>query len=327
MYDVAETVLAQKISQVEGVGQVNVWGSSLPAVRVAVNLDQLHHYGLGMDEVRTMLRNANANIPKGMVETEDKSWIITVNDQLQEAREYHPLIVAYKDGSAVRLEDVAEVVDAVQNARNTGIFNGKPSVLIAVFRQPGANIISVVDSVEKLLPVLRASMPESIEMSISSDNTPTIRASLAEVKMSLYIAVILVVLVVFAFLRSARATLIPYVAVPVSLIGTFTGMYLCGYSLDNLSLMALAVATGFVVDDAIVVLENISRHIEESASPMQAALAGAKEVSFTVISITLSLVAVFIPILLSHFGRVKTPAFQAAASAFFFFCGYRLSSA
>ena len=297
IYDVAETVLAQKISQVDGVGQVNVWGSSLPAVRVAVNPDQLHHYGLGMDEVRTMLRTANANIPKGMVETEEKSWIITVNDQLHQAREYRPLIVAYKDGSAIRLEDVAEVVDAVQNARNTGLFNGKPSVLIAVFRQPGANVISVVDSVKKLMPVLRASMPESIEMSVSSDNTPTIRASLAEVKMSLYIAVILVVLVVFAFLRSVRATLIPCVAVPVSLIGTFAGMYLCGYSLDNLSLMALAVATGFVVDDAIVVLENISRHIEEGASPMQAALAGAKEVSFTVISITLSLVAVFIPIL------------------------------
>ncbi|CAK7029706.1 MAG: Multidrug resistance protein MdtC [Desulfovibrio sp.] len=297
IYDVAETVLAQKISQVEGVGQVNVWGSSLPAVRVAVNPEQLHQYGLGVDTVRSVLRNANANIPKGMVETEDKNWIIAVNDQLQTAREYRPLIVVYKDGAAIRLEDIADVTDSVQNARNTGLFNGKPSVLIAVFRQPGANVISVVNSVKNMLPVLRASMPESITMEISSDNTPTIRASLAEVRMSLYIAVILVVLVVFAFLRSARATLIPCVAVPVSLIGTFAGMYLCGYSLDNLSLMALAVATGFVVDDAIVVLENISRHIEEGASPMDAALAGAKEVSFTVISITLSLVAVFIPIL------------------------------
>lgn len=297
MYDAAETVLAQKISQVDGVGQVLVWGSSLPAVRVAVNPEQLHHYGLGMDAVRNMLRAANANIPKGMVETADKSWIITVNDQLHKAREYRPLVVAYKDGSAIRLEDVAEVIDSVQNVHNTGLFNGAPSVLVAVFRQPGANIISVVDSVKKMLPVLEASMPKALEMSISSDNTPTIRASLAEVKKSLYIAVILVVLVVFAFLRSARATLIPCIAVPVSLIGTFAGMYLCGYSLDNLSLMALAVATGFVVDDAIVVLENISRHIEGGASPMQAAFAGAKEVSFTVISITLSLVAVFIPIL------------------------------
>lgn len=297
MYDVASTVLAQKISQVDEVGQVVVWGSSLPAVRVDVNPTQLHHYGFGMDQVRALLRNTNTNTPRGIVETGDKHWGITVNGQLLTAREYRPLIVAYRNGSAIRLEDVAEVTDSVQNIRNTGLFNGKPSVLVAIFGQPGANVINMVDSVKKLLPFLRASMPEAVDMAIASDNTPSIRASLAEVKTSLYIAVVLVVLVVFVFLRSARATLIPCVAVPVSLIGTFAGMYLCGYSLDNLSLMALAVATGFVVDDAIVVLENISRHIEEGTPPLRAALAGAREVSFTVISITLSLVAVFIPIL------------------------------
>lgn len=297
MYDLASTILAQKISQVGGVGQVTVWGSSLPAVRVEVNPNLLHHYGLGMDAVRTALRNANANMPKGLIETTTRSWQVTVNDQLQTAKEYRPLLLAYKDGAAVRLEDVAEIRDSVQNVRNTGLFNGKPSVLVAIFRQPGANVISVVDSVKAISPFLRASLPESVDMEISSDNTPTIRASLREVKMSLYIAVVLVVLVVFVFLRSFRATVIPSVAVPVSLIGTFAGMYLCGFSLDNLSLMALAVATGFVVDDAIVVLENISRYLEEGHSPMQAALAGAKEVSFTVISISLSLVAVFIPIL------------------------------
>ncbi|MDL2210229.1 multidrug efflux RND transporter permease subunit [Desulfovibrio sp. OttesenSCG-928-O18] len=297
MYDLASTVLAQKISQVEGVGQVNVWGSSLPAVRVEVNPDLLHHYGLGMDAVRATLRNANANMPKGLIETTTRSWQVTVNDQLHTAKEYRPLVLAYKDGAAIRLEDVAEVRDSVQNVRNTGLFNGKPSVLVAIFRQPGANVISVVDAVKGMFPFLRAALPASVDMAVSSDNTPTIRASLHEVKISLYIAVLLVVLVVFAFLRSFRATIIPCVAVPVSLIGTFAGMYICNFSLDNLSLMALAVATGFVVDDAIVVLENISRYLEAGYSPVQAALTGAKEVSFTVISITLSLVAVFIPIL------------------------------
>lgn len=297
MYDLASTVLAQKISQVAGVGQVSVWGSALPAVRVEVNPDLLHHYGLGMDAVRTALANANASMPTGLIETQTRSWQVTVNDQLHTAKEYRPLIVAYRNGNAVRLSDVAEVEDSVQNLRNVGLFNGKPSVLAVVFRQPGANIISVVDSVREMLPFLRASLPDSVSMDVSMDNTPTIRSSLSEVKKSLYIAVVLVVLVVFAFLRSVRATCIPCVAVPVSLIGTFAGMHLCGYGLDNLSLMALAVATGFVVDDAIVVLENISRHLEAGASPMRAALAGAREVSFTVISITVSLVAVFIPIL------------------------------
>ena len=297
IYDLASTVMAQKISQVDGVGQVSVWGSSLPAVRVAVNPDALHHYGLGMDEVRMMLRSANANMPKGMLEDGDRSWQVDVNDQLHSAVQYRPLLVRYKNGAAVRLKDVAEVVDDVQNIRNTGLFNGKPSVLVAIFRQPGANVISVVDSVKAIFPFLKASMPEAVNMEISMDNTPTIRASLNEVKISLYIAVVLVVLVVFTFLRSVRATIIPCVAVPVSLVGTFAGMYACGYSLDNLSLMALAVATGFVVDDAIVVLENISRYVEQGHSPMHAALIGAREVSFTVISITLSLVAVFIPIL------------------------------
>ena len=296
MYDVGSTVLAQKLSQVEGVGQVSVWGSSLPAVRVEVNPDAVNHYGIGFEAIRTALRRANANIPKGILETDNRRWIVATNDQLQSAEEYRPLIVAFKDGAAVRLSDVASVTDSVQNIRNTGLANGKPAVLLAIFRQPGANIIRVVDSVKATLPYLKASIPAGIDIGVIMDNTITIRASLQEVKKSLYAAIALVVLVVFAFLRSPRATFIPCISVPISLIGTFAGMYFCGYSLDNLSLMALAVATGFVVDDAIVVLENISRYLELGISPMEAALKGAKEVSFTVISITLSLVAVFIPI-------------------------------
>ncbi|GHV52888.1 multidrug resistance protein MdtC [Deltaproteobacteria bacterium] len=297
LYDVASTVLSQKIAQIDGVGQVSVWGSSLPAVRVEVNPDLLHHYGLGMEDVRATITRANVSMPKGLIETVARSWQITVNDHLHTAREFRPLIIAYKEGVAVRLEDVAEVKDSVQNVRNTGLFNGKPSVLVAVFRQPGANVISVVDAVQALFPLLRTALPNAVNLSVSLDNTPTIRASLREVQKSLYISVVLVVLVVFAFLRNIRATAIPGIAVPVSLIGTFAGMQLCGFSLDNLSLMALVVATGFVVDDAIVVLENISRYREMGYSPIEAALTGAKEVSFTVITITLSLIAVFIPIL------------------------------
>ncbi len=297
LYDIASTVLAQKLSQVSGIGQVAAWGGSLPAVRVDLNPDRVYQYGLSLSEVRRTLRNANANTPKGMVESGDYAWTLATNDQLSDAADYRPLIVTYKNGAAVRVGDLADVLDSVENVRNLGLSNGKPSVLLALFRQPGANIISAVDAVNETLPFLRASIPSAVDMTTVSDRTPTIRSSLMEVQRSLILAVLLVVLVVFAFLRSPRATFIPSVAVPVSLIGTFMGMYLCGYSLDNLSLMALAIATGFVVDDAIVVLENIARYLEKGLSPMQAALIGAKEVSFTVISISLSLIAVFIPIL------------------------------
>jgi multidrug efflux pump len=298
MYDAASTILAQKISQVKGVGQVTVGGSSLPAVRVELNPNALNEYGIGFEEVRTAIAATNANRPKGAVEDGAKHWQIYANDQAKQAAEYLPLIVAYRNGAAVRLSDVADVVDSVQDLRNAGLANGKPSVLVVLNRQPGANIIDTVDRIKALLPQLRASIPNAIDVTVPLDRTPTIRASLYEVKRTLMISMGLVIMVVFLFLRNARATLIPAVAVPVSLIGTFSIMYLCGYSLDNLSLMALTIATGFVVDDAIVVLENVSRHIENGTLPFKAALQGAREVGFTVMSMSLSLIAVFIPILL-----------------------------
>jgi multidrug efflux pump len=298
MYDAASTVLAQKLSQVKGVGTVNIGGSSLPAVRVELNPSALHKYGIGTEDVRTVLATANANRPKGAVEDGDRRWQIQANDQATRAAEYLPLIVAYRNGSAVKLSDVADVVDSVQDLRNDGSANGKPAVFVVVYRQPGANIIDTVDRVRAELPYLRASMASAIDLNVVLDRTPTIRASLREVERTLMISIALVIMVVFLFLRNWRATMIPTVAVPVSLIGTFGVMYLCGYSLDNLSLMALTIATGFVVDDAIVVLENISRRMEEGMSPMQATLAGTREVSFTVLSMSLSLIAVFIPILL-----------------------------
>jgi multidrug efflux pump len=298
MYDAASTLLAQKLSQVRGIGQVTVGGGSLPAVRVEMNPSALHKYGIGTEEVRNALAAANANQPKGMVEDGDRHWQIGANDQAMRASEYLPLIVAYRNGAAVQLSDVAEVVDSVQDLRNAGLANGKPAVLVILYRQPGANIIQTVDGVKAALPQLQASMPAAIDMAVAMDRTPTIRASLHEVERTMMISIALVIMVVFLFLRRARATLIPSVAVPVSLLGTFGVMYLCGYSLNNLSLMALTVATGFVVDDAIVVLENISRKIEEGMTPMQAALAGTREVAFTVVSISLSLIAVFVPILM-----------------------------
>ena len=298
MYDAASTILAQKISQVSGVGQVNVGGSSLPAVRVELNPSQLNKYGIPLETVRTVLSSTNANRPKGMLESGDTHWQIYANDQAKTAAEYLPLIVSYKNGNAVRVSDVGTVVDSVQDLRNAGSANGKPSVLVIINRQPGANIIETVDAVRKELPALQAQIPAAIQMNVVMDRTPTIRASLSEVERTLIISVVLVILVVFVFLRNGRATLIPIVAVPVSLIGTFVAMYLCGFSLNNLSLMALTVATGFVVDDAIVVLENISRHIEDGMKPFAAAMAGAREVGFTVISMSISLVAVFIPILM-----------------------------
>jgi multidrug efflux pump len=298
LYDAADTILAQKISQVKGVGQVTVGGSSSPAVRVELNPMLLNRYGIGLEAVRLAIAASNTNRPKGDVEEGDRHWQIYANDQAQKAKDYIPLIVTYQKGAAVRLSDLGEVVDSVQDLRNAGLYDGKPSVLLIISKQPGANVIETVDRVKGLLTQLRASVPSAVKITIASDQTATIRASLREVERTLMISVGLVILVVFLFLRNVRSMLIPCVAVPVSLIGTFGVMYLANYSLDNLSLMALTVATGFVVDDAIVVLENISRHIEKGMQPFQAALLGAREVGFTVLSMSLSLIAVFIPILL-----------------------------
>ncbi|MEN6320953.1 MAG: multidrug efflux RND transporter permease subunit [Syntrophaceae bacterium] len=298
LYDAASTILAQKLSQVKGVGQVNVGGSSLPAVRVELNPALLNHYGISPEQVRLSIAASNANRPKGSVEAGDKHWQIYANDQAKKAADYVPLIVSYRNGAAVRLSDLGEVVDSVQDLRNAGFFNSKPSVLLIISKQPGANVIETVDRVKDILPQLRASIPAAINLQIATDRTPTIRTSLFEMERTLMISVMLVILVVFLFLRNIYSTLIPSIAVPVSLIGTFGVMYLAGYTLDNLSLMALTVATGFVVDDAIVVLENISRHIEGGIKPFQAALLGAKEVGFTVLTMSMSLIAVFIPILL-----------------------------
>ncbi len=298
MYDAASTILQQKLSQVPGVGQVTVGGGSAPGVRVDVNPTILNHMGIGLEDVRTVLANANANRPKGQVENERRAWTITATDQLLSAAEYQPLIIAYRNGAAVRLQDVATVIDSVEDLRAFGLSDGKPAITIIIFRQPGANIIATVDRIRDMLPQLDAQIPADIVLSIAMDRTATIRGSLHDVQFTLVVSVALVILVVFVFLRDWRATLIPSVAVPVSLIGTFGVMYLAGYSLDNLSLMALTIATGFVVDDAIVVVENINRHLEAGLSPLAAALAGAREIGFTVLSISISLVAVFIPILL-----------------------------
>jgi multidrug efflux pump len=298
MYDVASSLLQQKIAQIDGVGQVVVGGGSLPAVRVELNPTALNKYGIGLGDVRRMLSMTNVNRPKGQLSDDTRSWEIRTNDQLHSAEDYLPLIVSYQDGRAVRLADVATVENSVEDVRTLGLENGRPAVLMIVYRQPGANLIETVDRVRALLPQLQASVPGSMTLSVVSDRSPVIRASLHEVERTLAISVVLVILVVFFFIRDPRATLIPSVAVPVSLISTFGVMYLFGYSLDNLSLMALTIATGFVVDDAIVVLENISRYREQGVPPFQATLRGAKEIAFTVVSMTVSLVAVFIPILL-----------------------------
>ncbi|HSZ93775.1 MAG TPA: efflux RND transporter permease subunit [Acetobacteraceae bacterium] len=298
MYDAASNVLEQRLSQINGIGQVIIGGSALPAVRVELNPQALFKYGIGLEDVRAALASANANSPKGSIDNGPQHYQIYTNDQASKAADYLPLIIAYRNGAPVRLSDMADVQDSVENLRNEGVANGQPSVLVILFRQPGANIIDAVDSVKAALPQLEAAMPSDINVSIANDRSTTIRASLQDTEATLVIAVILVTLVVFLFLRNVRATLIPSVAVPVSIIGTFGTMYLLGFSLDNLSLMALTVATGFVVDDAIVVLENISRHLEAGVPRVQAALLGAREVGFTVISISLSLIAVFIPILL-----------------------------
>jgi hydrophobe/amphiphile efflux-1 (HAE1) family protein len=298
MYDAASTILAQKLSQVEGIGQVFVGGSSLPAVRVDLNPMALNRYGIGLDNVRRVLQATNANRPKGQLSDATRTWELTANDQIRTANQYMPLVIGYRNGSAVRLSDVADVQDSVEDLRAAGLANGKPAVLVILFRQPGANIIETVDRVRALLPQLEASLPGSVTLAVAMDRSPTIRGSLREVEKSLIISALLVILVVFLFLRTLRATIIPAVAVAVSLVGTFGLMYLCGYNLDNLSLMAMTIATGFVVDDAIVVLENVSRHMEGGMPPREAAFLGAKEVSFTVLSMSTSLVAVFTPILL-----------------------------
>nr|WP_207193773.1 multidrug efflux RND transporter permease subunit MdtC [Pectobacterium atrosepticum] len=298
LYDFASTQLSQKISQMEGVGDVSIGGSSLPAVRVALNPVALFNQGISLDEVRQAIAQANVRQPLGNVENSQKRWQIQTNDELKTADAYAPLIIHYSNGAAVRLSDVATVEDSVQNSRNAGMANSKPAILVMIRRAPDANIITTVDNIRAAMPELRASLPAEIQLDVAQDRSPTIRASLAEVEQSLIIAVALVILVVFLFLRSWRATAIPALAVPVSLIGTFAAMYLCGFSLNNLSLMALTIATGFVVDDAIVVLENISRHIEAGMKPLQASLQGVREVGFTVLSMSLSLVAVFLPLLL-----------------------------
>jgi len=298
MYDAASTIMAQKLAQVKGVGQVFVGGSSLPAVRVELNPLALSKYGIGLETVRGVLSSTNANRPKGELARGDTMWEIQTNDQLFTAKEYEPVIITYKAGAAVRLPDIAQVIDSVEDVRQAGYVNGKPSVFLVIFRQPGANIIQTVANIQNLLPQLKAAIPGSIDLSIVVDRTPPIRSSLRNVEESLIASGILVILVVFWFLRNARSTFIPAVAVLVSIVGTFAVMYLFGYSLDNLSLMALTIATGFVVDDAIVVLENITRYREKGESPLQAALSGTKEISFTVLSMSISLVAVFIPILL-----------------------------
>ncbi|ASL84102.1 MULTISPECIES: multidrug efflux RND transporter permease subunit MdtC [Serratia] len=298
LYDFASTQLAQKISQTEGVGDVSVGGSSLPAVRVELNPSALFNQDVSLDSVRQAIANANVRRPQGAVENPQQRWQIQANDALKTADAYRPLIIHYNNGSAVRLADVAEVKDSVQDVRNAGMTDAKPAIILAISRAPDANIIETVDRIRAELPALQENIPASIQLNVAQDRSPTIRASLAEVEQSLAIAIGLVILVVFIFLRSGRATLIPAVAVPVSLIGSFAAMYLCGFSLNNLSLMALTIATGFVVDDAIVVLENISRHVEAGMKPINAALLGAREVGFTVLSMSVSLVAVFIPLLL-----------------------------
>ncbi|MFZ1005826.1 MAG: multidrug efflux RND transporter permease subunit [Candidatus Sulfotelmatobacter sp.] len=298
MYDAADSILSQKLAQVSGVGQVFVGGAAQPGVRAEVNPTLLNKLGVGLDTVRNALNLANANRAKGEVSSGTTTWTLNDNDQLFTADQYRPLIVAYNNGAPVRLGDVADVQDSVVDVRNIGLANGKPSVLIIVFRQPGANIIETVDRVIALMPYLQSSISPAIQLSIALDRTVTVRASVKDIEFTLVLSIILVILVVFAFLRTVRATIIPSIAVPLSLVGTFGGMYLLGYSLDNLSLMALAISTGFVVDDAIVVLENITRYVEQGMDAVQASFKGASEIGFTVISMSVSLVAVFIPLLM-----------------------------
>jgi multidrug efflux pump len=298
LYDSAATVVQQKMSQLPGVGNVDIGGSSLPAVRVSLDPTALFNYGIGLEGIRAALASANANSPKGAIETETRRYQLYANDQGRVAADYRDLVVAYRNGAAVRLTDVGTIEDSVEDRRNLGLVNGKPGVILFVYKQPGSNVVETIKGLKAAIPQVKAALPGDIELTITGDRSATIRASLAETEETLVIAVILVILVVFLFLRSGRATLIPAVAVPISIVGTYSAMYLLDYSLNILSLMALIIATGFVVDDAIVVLENIQRHIEKGRPRVEAALLGSREVGFTVISMSLSLVAVFLPILL-----------------------------
>jgi hydrophobe/amphiphile efflux-1 (HAE1) family protein len=300
LYDVSDSIIAQKLSQVEGVGQVNVGGGARPAVRIELNPSVLANYGIGLEDVRAALGGVNSNEPKGQVANGLVRWTLTDNDQLFDAKHYRPIIVADRKGAPVRLEDIADVEDSIEDVHTAGLVNGNRSVLLIIFRQPGANIVGTADRIRALLPELQASIPASIHLSVAIDRTITIRAGVKDVQITLLITVFLVILVIFVFLRNLWATVIPAVAVPVSLVGTFGVMYLLGYSIDNLSLMALTICTGFVVDDAIVVIENITRYHEAGLSPMQAALRGSREIGFTVLSMSTSLIAVFIPILLMN---------------------------
>ncbi|KQQ55824.1 acriflavine resistance protein B [Pseudomonas sp. Leaf127] len=297
LYDLASTILSQSLAQVPGVGEVQIGGSSLPAVRIELEPHLLEQYGVSLDEVRTTISNGNVRRPKGFVETDRYNWQVQANDQLEKAKDYAPLIIRYQNGAALRLSDVAKVSDAVENRYNSGFYNDRTAVLLVINRQPGANIIQTVQQIKDQLPALRAVMPASVSLEVAQDRSPVIKATLHEAELTLLIAVVLVIMVVFLFLGNLRASLIPTLAVPVSLVGSFAIMHLCGFSLNNLSLMALILATGLVVDDAIVVLENITRHIDDGKSPMQAAYIGAKEVGFTLLSMNVSLVAVFISIL------------------------------
>jgi multidrug efflux pump len=298
LYDAASTIMEQRLLQIQGVGSIGIGGGALPAVRVDVNPTLLNSFGLSLTDVSTMLNQQNANLAKGQLSDGNTTVDIVANDQLHTAADYKPLIVAYRNGAAIRLSDVANVQDSVENLRTAGFLNGQPSVPLIILSEPGANIIQTVDRIKAALPSLKASIPAGINMSVVLDRSTTIRASVREIERTMLIAIALVILVVFIFLRSPRVTLIPAIVVPVSLIGTFGVMYLFGYSLDNLSLMALTISTGFVVDDAIVVIENVSRHLESGMKPMDAALRGAREVGFTVLSISVSLVVVFLPLLL-----------------------------
>src|SRR5438128_657044 len=295
--DLADTRLAQKISQLPGVGLVSISGGQRPAVRIQADIRKLAAYGLNIDDLRTTLGNANVNTPKGNFDGAMRAYTINANDQIRNASDYRSLIIAYKNGSPVRLSDVGDVIDGAQNDKLGAWMNEVPAIILNIQRQPGANVISVVEGIKSLLPQLQATLPAAIDLNILTDRTVTIRASVRDVEYELSLAVVLVVMVIFVFLRSTRATLIPSLSVPLSLVGTLGAMYLFGFSLNNLSLMALTIATGFVVDDAIVVIENISRYIEEGDPPLHAALRGSEQIGFTIISLTVSLIAVLIPLL------------------------------
>jgi multidrug efflux pump len=306
LYDTAITILQQKLSQIYGVAQVIVQGSSLPGVRIDVNPTQLNHFGLSLEDVRTFLQGANANRPKGDFVSAHRMWSISTNDQLMHAADYEPLVVAFQHGGAIQLSDIAKISDSVEDIRTAGWANGKPAIVLLIFKQPGANVVETVDRIRAVLPRLQASIPPSIHLEVLLDGSSQIRDSVKDVEKTLVISIALVIMVVFIFLRSVRTTSIPSVVVPLSLAGTFGVLYIFGYSLDNLSLMALTIATGFVVDDAIVVIENITRYIEKGMKPLDAALRGAEEIGPTVASISISLIAVFIPILMmgGYVGRL-----------------------